>query len=210
MGYLDEAIREHLELKRRRGAPDTELEQAETEALGPIGPDSPLEELDGPSAEVADEPPPLDEPPVIEVSDEPVADPAAPVAFVPVEPEVAGEADDSSDPEPKLAEPLAEDDPVDQPTSAYSLDELDDAIAPEGARAHARGEHRRQSTPPLREDIERAWRGESGSHDAPPASKDPEAAESDDVLEDTPDFLQETPEHERLWFEQKPPKDFDF
>ena len=35
---------------------------------------------------------------------------------------------------------------------------------------------------------------------------DPDA----DVLEDTPDFLQETPEHDRLWFEQKPPKDFDF
>ncbi len=25
-----------------------------------------------------------------------------------------------------------------------------------------------------------------------------------------PDFLQDTPEHDRLWFEQKPPKDFDF
>ena len=31
-----------------------------------------------------------------------------------------------------------------------------------------------------------------------------------DLLEDTPDFLQETPEHDRLWFEQKPPRDFDF
>jgi hypothetical protein len=34
--------------------------------------------------------------------------------------------------------------------------------------------------------------------------------EDEDVLEETPDFLQETPEHDRLWFEQKPPKDFDF
>jgi hypothetical protein len=32
----------------------------------------------------------------------------------------------------------------------------------------------------------------------------------EDVLEETPDFLQETPEHDRLWFEQKPPRDFDF
>ncbi len=31
-----------------------------------------------------------------------------------------------------------------------------------------------------------------------------------DVLEGTPDFLQDTPDHDRLWFEQKPPKDFDF
>ena len=32
----------------------------------------------------------------------------------------------------------------------------------------------------------------------------------DDVLEETPEFLQDTPEHDRLWFEQRPPKDFDF
>ncbi len=36
------------------------------------------------------------------------------------------------------------------------------------------------------------------------------AVQGDDVLEDTPDFLQETPEHDRLWFEQRPPRDFDF
>ncbi len=35
------------------------------------------------------------------------------------------------------------------------------------------------------------------------------APEGEDVLEETPDFLQETPEHDRLWFEQKPPRDFD-
>jgi hypothetical protein len=35
-------------------------------------------------------------------------------------------------------------------------------------------------------------------------------AADEDVLEETPEFLQETPEHDRLWFEQKPPKDFDF
>jgi hypothetical protein len=34
--------------------------------------------------------------------------------------------------------------------------------------------------------------------------------EGEDVLEETPEFLQDTPEHDRLWFEQKPPKDFDF
>ena len=31
----------------------------------------------------------------------------------------------------------------------------------------------------------------------------------DDVLEDTPDFLEDS-EDDELWFEQKPPKDFDF
>ena len=39
---------------------------------------------------------------------------------------------------------------------------------------------------------------------------DDEPAADEDVLEETPDFLQETPEHDRLWFEQKPPRGFDF
>ena len=39
---------------------------------------------------------------------------------------------------------------------------------------------------------------------------DEEPAQGEDVLEETPEFLQETPEHDRLWFEQKPPRDFDF
>ena len=40
--------------------------------------------------------------------------------------------------------------------------------------------------------------------------EDAEEEPSEDVLEDTPDFLQETPEHDRLWFEQRPPRDFDW
>jgi len=32
----------------------------------------------------------------------------------------------------------------------------------------------------------------------------------EDVLEETPDFLRDTPDQERLWFEQQPPRDFDF
>ena len=35
MGILDEAIREHLDLKRQHGAADTELQQLEDEAFGP-------------------------------------------------------------------------------------------------------------------------------------------------------------------------------
>jgi hypothetical protein len=35
-------------------------------------------------------------------------------------------------------------------------------------------------------------------------------SEGEDVLEETPDFLQDTPDHDRLWFEQRPPRDFDF
>ena len=45
--------------------------------------------------------------------------------------------------------------------------------------------------------------------DARTAEPDPEPG-GEDVLEETPEFLQETPEHDRLWFEQKPPRDFDW
>lgn len=38
----------------------------------------------------------------------------------------------------------------------------------------------------------------------------PGTTDPSDVLSETPDFLEETPEHDRLWFEQKPPRDFDF
>ena len=45
---------------------------------------------------------------------------------------------------------------------------------------------------------------------AAPRDTGEEPSEGEDVLEETPDFLQDTPEHDRLWFEQKPPRDFDF
>jgi len=43
------------------------------------------------------------------------------------------------------------------------------------------------------------------------AAREAAAAEPDeDVLEETPEFLRDTPEQDRLWFEQRPPRDFDF
>ena len=44
----------------------------------------------------------------------------------------------------------------------------------------------------------------------PEAEEDQAARPDEDVLEETPDFLEEAPEDDQLWFEQKPPKDFDF
>ena len=89
------------------------------------------------------------------------------------------------------------------------------------ARAPSRHEHdpddaRLGDTQPhgfdaLDEDDEDAEDAEEGSEpdEDDLLLSDPEARR-EDVLEDTPDFLQETPEHDRLWFEQKPPRDFDF
>ena len=57
-------------------------------------------------------------------------------------------------------------------------------------------------------------RGSTTSRDEVPADEALAAPRrrrgEEDVLEETPDFLQETPEHDRLWFEQKPPRDFDW
>ncbi|HEX3240523.1 MAG TPA: hypothetical protein VHR18_10365 [Solirubrobacterales bacterium] len=72
--------------------------------------------------------------------------------------------------------------------------------------------------------------GESGEYEAiepeaaapaPPAPEasgseqeqnpyDPDTESHEDVLEDTPDFLEDAPEDDNAWFEQRPPKDFDF
>ncbi len=53
---------------------------------------------------------------------------------------------------------------------------------------------------------------ETGSGAAPaPAPEEGEDDKDESLLEETPDFLEETPEGEEdLWFEKKPPKDFDF
>ncbi|MBS1885973.1 MAG: hypothetical protein JSU06_02185 [Actinobacteria bacterium] len=60
---------------------------------------------------------------------------------------------------------------------------------------------------------------EPPSEEAPRAAAEPPSEEAEydydpetgheDVLEDTPRFLEDQPEDDDLWFEQKPPKDFD-
>jgi hypothetical protein len=58
MGLLDEAIREHLELKRRRGGDPTEIAREEREALDPVFPEAAAPagglEPDSDAGEVAD------------------------------------------------------------------------------------------------------------------------------------------------------------
>lgn len=50
---------------------------------------------------------------------------------------------------------------------------------------------------------------EDTEDDEPHASYEPDTGH-EDVLEDTPEFLEDAPEDDELWFEQRPPKDFDF
>src|SRR4051794_34919733 len=80
MGLLDDAIREHLELKRRHGAPDDEIERAEQEALAPARRDPaagagvpPVAEVPGEEIEAAVPPPPP--PPPVEEEPPPVDEP---------------------------------------------------------------------------------------------------------------------------------------
>lgn len=175
MGLLDDAIREHLELKRRHGAPDAEVDRLAGEVFGNNAP-APAQEAP-PAARAA-----LPEP-VVESEPEPLAaeyddgeleqPPAAeeaplPVVEVPAAPETGATVPSFTDEEPWLDEP--------------------DEVPAEEALDH----HRTQE------------------HEAPSEYVEPdEGPEGEDVLEETPEFLQETPEHDRLWFEQKPPRDFD-
>jgi hypothetical protein len=218
MGLLDDAIKDHIELKRRHGADPGEIARLEHEALGPARRE--------PTAAVADEPLVADtddayddevpaderlEPPSRYAQPEPKPEPPEPETaagelrvpeFEPAprdeEPrhEPEPEPEPEPGPEPEAAAPRDEPEAVvDQPTRQFSLEELEDASSPPRAP-------KQEAPEPEDEGPAAAPRA-----DVVPADDEPDG---DDVLEETPEFLQETPEHDRLWFEQKPPKDFDF
>jgi len=150
MGLLEDAIREHLDLKRQHGADPSEVAAEEREALGPIQRAA--------------------EPAVVE--DEDVEDDSEPLHDEPPEP--AGDEHDVAVPS-EDEEPYEEPPPPPPSDHSAPFDFEDEPFAPE------------------------------------PAQKPEEEAKADeDVLEETPEFLEDTPEHDRLWFEQKPPRDFDF
>ena len=192
MGLLDDAIRQHLELKRRHGADEAEVARLESEALGPVrapGADAPASE---PPAE-----PRVEQPRVAAPVEEPL--PAAPAD---PEPPQGDELADLPEAPPADPAPLSEADaPVD--SSPFTADEPwledpDEVPAHEGLD-HPRGQETAEFTPDDRA-------AATGGSDRVAEKDEP----AEDVLEETPDFLQETPEHDRLWFEQKPPRDFDF
>jgi hypothetical protein len=161
MGLLDDAIREHLELKRKHGADPDEVTRQEREALGA----SPRQ------AEFAA--PGEGEP----AADEPVTDAAEAVDAGDEREPFDVEALESVEAEPQAPEPG-------EPAGAPGYDE----------------------DPWLEEERDEVPADEALDRPRDPADEE----QGEDVLEDTPDFLQETPEHDRLWFEQKPPRDFDW
>jgi hypothetical protein len=226
MGVLDDAIREHLDLKRRRGADPDEIERDEREALGPVrrGPeqqdqagsdaDEDLEygeqELEEPSngdAESAPAAGPFDDEAERSEAPRPLVfdDEAATSTREALEPFPADEEPFPADEPFPAEEPFPPDEPPPPaaaqppPAPAEPADEAAPAEAAPRERAPeaapAEPEHADQT---VEYDVEHALEHE------PPPKKD------DDPLEETPEFLQDTPDHDRLWFEQKPPRDFDF
>jgi hypothetical protein len=214
MGILDDAIKEHLELKRQHGAGESELKQLEDEAFGAA-------ERPGPTAEereaIAEQPtemydveeelaPPQAEGPseeelVEEEMDEPRLAPVDPLAGLEEEigEEEPAQAEEEQEAEEEQVEPEEEYEEDDDFWDEKRLsDELDQALeGPSEAEDDTATELYEDAA--AEDDLVEEDEGESSS---------PHTEE--DVLEETPDFLEEAPEDDQLWFEQKPPKDFDF
>jgi hypothetical protein len=194
MGLLDDAIREHLELKRRRGADPGEVAREQHEALDPVerGDDGHKSDAladggfasDRPQAEVVGEHADLLAAAAGEQVDDGTIEPIAPVDAA-----YGGETAEL-DMRSVLGDdalPAAGADPALEPSPE---DQQPQAGAPGAAPAE----------------------GDSLEWEMPSDGDESSAAEEpdEDVLEETPDFLRDTPEQERLWFEQRPPRDFDF
>jgi hypothetical protein len=301
MGILDDAIREHLELKRQHGAGDSELQQLENEAFGaaerPGGDGAPSDALaeaptefmaqadasagetsadgsaeapeppsprSGAAVQIADlqeapeprppaekeqpaaehelveEPePPVEEPPV----DEPVPGPSTeerhviaeqPTELFDVEEEFAGSEQVVPSEEDLVEEEIGEPrlTPVDPLAGLEEIEEVEAGEGPEVVEAPGDDDEEddffseqrlsdeldQALEAPLADEEDAEEEEDLGERAAEPAFEEDDAEEEppappardEDVLEETPDFLEETPEDDELWFEQKPPKDFDF
>ena len=238
MGILDEAIREHLELKRQHGAADSELQQLEDEAFGPPErpgteqasdalAEAPTEFMTAPETggkpqrqepSVADlqEAPPPPEPAEKEPADEErhaIAE--QPTEHFDVEEELAGTASPGPSDEELVEEEIAEPRlaPVDPLADAEAVEEIEVEAPSDSAEVEDEEEDDEfWSDQRLSDELDQALDAPL-AEDAEEAEEDetePEISHSSDadsdVLEKTPDFL----EDDELWFEQKPPKDFDF
>ena len=222
MGVLEDAIREHLELKRQHGASEQELTQEEEEALGPARRD--VAGAEAAEAEIADELP-AGEP--VEAAAEPVDEVAAGGAeeAIPAEDALAAETGqpfDHGEPPAVADEPATELAPESSDVTPPEFMPAEAAPAEPAAAESAPAKPAPAEPAPAEPAPEDVRFDEEEPGVAPPmptpadepesgtASAEGEEQAEEDVLEETPEFLQETPEHDRLWFEQKPPRDFDF
>jgi hypothetical protein len=220
MGLLDDAIREHLELKRRRGADPSEIERLEREALGPVrrpgyeaneiaAGDEPAVQLSQPDDQPTEFwPAPGDEPEFADHGAEFVREAedwgASDIAETVLEPEVAPPAPQIPSPPqdpPHDRGVAAEDEFLEQETVEHDVeveyeDGADHGYSDPRDRAHT-------------DSVEVEYPEPEPGHPGSPGQDQPRHPEREDMLEETPEFLQDTPDHDRLWFEQRPPRDFD-
>jgi hypothetical protein len=192
-------------------APDDEPESAEPEAAGHSTDErqaiaeQPTEMFDV-AQELGGPPNPTDE----EIVEEEIAEPR----LAPTDP-LAG-LEETEEAEVSVQGPAPDDDDeYDDEDDAFwneqrLSDELDQALeAPRDPEPELEAEE--IAKPADEPESEEYDEPEAAAEPEPVAEAEPEAARHDeDVLEETPDFLEESPEDDQLWFEQKPPKDFDF
>jgi hypothetical protein len=199
MGLLDDAIREHLDLKRRRGADPTEVARMEQEALGPVRRE--------PTSARAQEAGAHDEAGAHEEAGTSAPHPPADEHAHVLAPEERHEGA-HGDPLRAAAPPVEE-------AAAAAEPEPEHEMTVRGGAASQHAEPDRGREPQLHEHgqdhlLQPTTEFRVEDHHDDEDERAAAAAPSEDVLEETPDFLQETPEHDRLWFEQRPPRDFDF
>jgi hypothetical protein len=198
MGLLDDAIKEHLELKRRRGADPTEIEREEREALGPV-------------RRMAEENSADDDPISAEV---PEAQHVAEPEFFDDEHEDDHEHEEFEDDDDDIEEDTAAHTVVDHAEPAQPSDSAAEPAGPADARydesvSPAYDDEDEDGPETAEYDVE-AEHHHGSEPEHPRSEAEGPEGEDDDMLEETPEFLQDAPEHDRLWFEQRPPKDFDF
>jgi hypothetical protein len=167
MGLLDDAIREHLELKRLRGADPGEVAREQREALDPVPRDGRHGENDR-SEDDAD---------ATAMSGYDAED----VGEVEIAVDGIGEENEHDAAQPGRDADFSN---VGQETAELDMRTV---LGEEPGTA--------QGSPA------RSW---------PLEEHEESGGAAEDVLEETPDFLRDTPEQDRLWFEQQPPRDFDF
>jgi hypothetical protein len=221
MGLLDDAIREHLDLKRRRGADPAEVERAERDALGPVR-RAPVEPAEG---ELELHPPAdLDDEYAVEEQAEWEETYVADATHEPVEPEPYAAEPEPLKPAPLEREPFQPEPPPAEPPPLEPPTAVSETVA--ATPSEPLGPEPPAPPPDEPDDYEDLEPGRGGDLFDPGAAAgdatveydvegaldadEEHGAEREDVLEETPEFLQDTPDHDRLWFEQKPPKDFDF
>jgi hypothetical protein len=229
MGILDDAIREHLELKRSHGASDSEIERQQAEVFGQVRAEA------APAAAVEDDHTQLLTPEEAPASAEHLEE-SEPLQPAPEDPYEVHPGEDLV-PDPDV--PPATEEHHASPAAEAGAGMLEPHRVEPGPPATSHHDHQHDETHPALVDHDHIHAEEHAPEPvfghaaetptAPPVEEPPvgdppveepeidepeplpaEAGDDEDVLEETPEFLQDAPEHDRLWFEQKPPRDFDF